>query len=311
MGLLPIAIGVGLMAAAIVVSSTRSRSDGDLDWSNYSVGLSATAALLVLTLGTMILGSGRGREELVTWPGVVGILGAATMLGIGLEDIDGSDDWLAYLVGGVVVVLAVVGYAAVRRGAFVITAIAGLGAIYAQLSDDVILDIGNDDDWAIIGAATVAAFVLGITALGWLLPSRALSGIVMGIVGVIGLNGILLALAVSQFFDGLFGGGDDYYDYSSTEQTYTPPKPPDYDNDVYIILAIVAVLTLLWALAASLEGNPGFTVLAIVMPAIAVPSATFVLAVEHPTWWGSGLAVGGGLILGAVGLKGLLSRDKT
>ena len=42
---------------------------------------------------------------------------------------------------------------------------------------------------------------------------------------------------------------------------------PDYDNDVYVILAIAAVLTLVWALAASLNGNPGFTVLAIAMPA--------------------------------------------
>ncbi|MEZ0577356.1 hypothetical protein [Nocardioides sp. MH1] len=310
MGLLPIAIGVGLLAAAIAVASTRARADGDLDWSNYSVGLGATAVLLVIALAAMVLGAGRSREDLVTWPGVVGILGVGVMIGIGLDGIKHSEDWLPYLVGGVVVALAVVGYIAVRRGAFVVTAIAGLGLVYIQLSDDVILDIGSDDDWAIIGAATIAAFVLVITAVGWLLPTRALSGVVAGVVGVIGINALLIAMAVSQFIASFFGdfGMSTEGDFS----TYgpTPAARPDYDNDVYVVLAIAAVLTLLWALAASLEGNPGFTVLAILMPAIAVPIATFVLAVEHPTWWGVGLAAAGAIVLAAVGLKQLAARRR-
>jgi hypothetical protein len=308
MGLLPITIGVGLLAAAIVLSSTKSRSDGDLDWSNYSVGLGATAVLLLVAVAAMVLGSGRSREDLATWPGVVGILGTASMLGIGLEEIDGSDDWLAYLVGAVVVVLAAIGYVAVRRGAFVVTAIAGLGLLYTQLADDVILDIGNDDDWAIIGAATIAAFVLVITAVGWLLPTRALSGVVAGVVGVIGINAMIIALAVSQFFAGFFG------DFGMSEGDFTDssaPKAPDYDNDVYVILAIAAVLVLLWALAASLEGNPGFTVLAIVMTASVVPIASVVLAVEHPTWWGVALAVAGAVLLAAVGLRQLMARKRS
>lgn len=316
MGLLPITIGVGLLAAAVVLSSTKSRADGDLDWSNYAVGLGATAALLLVAVAAMALGSGRSRGDLATWPGVVGILGAASMLGIGLEDINGSDNWLAYLVGAVVVVLAVVGYLVVRRGAFVVTAIAGLGLLYIQFSDDVILDIGNDDDWAIIGAATIAAFVLVITAVGWLLPTRALSGVVAGVVGVIGINAMIIALAVSQFFAGFFSDfGMSTSDSASggllTSVEGGSSRVPNYDNDVYVILAIAAVLVLLWALAASLEGNPGFTVLAIVMTASVVPIATIVLAVEHPTWWGVGLAAAGALLLAAVGLRQLRARKRT
>jgi len=312
MGVLPIAIGVGLLAAALVVSTTRSRSDGDLDWSNYSVGLGATAALLLVALVAAVVGSGRGREELVTWPGAIGILGAGSMLGVGLEDVDGSDDWLAYLVGGVVVLLSVVGYVAVRRGAFVVTGILGLGIAYAQLADDVLLDIGDEDDQAIIAAATIAVFVLAVTAVGWLLRSRALSGVVAGVIGVVGLNIVMAFLAFQQLFASMFGdfdvmmsGTDDY-----TEQTLSSPKPPDYDNDVYVILAIAALLTLLWALAASLDGNPGFTVLAIALPATLVPTATYVLMVEHPTWWGAGFAAAGAILLGLVGLKQLLSGKK-
>jgi len=314
MGVLPIAIGVGLLAAALVVSTTRSRSDGDLDWSNYSVGLGATAALLLVALVAAVVGSGRGREELVTWPGAIGILGAGSMLGVGLEDVDGSDDWLAYLVGGAVVLLSVVGYVAIRRGAFVVTGILGLGIAYAQLADDVLLDIGDEDDQAIIAAATIAVFVLAVTAVGWLLRTRALSGVVAGVIGVVGLNVVMAFLAFQQLFASFFGpemmattgqpgGGPAYYGISDG-------TAPDYDNDVYVILAMAAVLTLLWALAASLDGNPGFTVLAIALPATLVPTATYVLMVEHPTWWGAGFAAAGAILLGLVGLKQMLSKKK-
>jgi hypothetical protein len=323
LGLLPIAIGVGLLAAAIVLSATRSRADGDLDWSNYSVGLGSTAALLLFALAAMLLGrdrsrvadgdidsrNGRGREELVTWPGSIGILGVGLMLAVGLEDVDGSEDWLPYLVGGVVVALSVVGYAAVRRGAFVVTAILGLGLAYIQLADDVLVDIGDRDDQVIIVAATIAVFVLGVTAVGWLLRARAIAGVVAGVIGVIGLNIVLLALvvvrAVGDFFGevGMDGVGPE-------DGTGRGSRGPDYDNDVYVILAIAAVLTVLWALAASLDGNPGFTVLAIAMPATMVPMATFVLAVEHPTWWGVALAAVGAVLLALVGLRQLLGRTK-
>ncbi|WP_183094528.1 hypothetical protein [Nocardioides stalactiti] len=310
MGLFPIVVGVGLLGAAIVLESLRSRKDNnDIDWSNYSVGLAATAALLLFAVLALALGSGRGREELVTWPGVAGILGAGAMLGVGLEEIEGGEDWLAYLIGGVVFVLAAIGYAAIRRGAFAVTAILGLGLAYIQLSDDVLVDIGEDDDQAIIAAATVAAFVLVVTAVGWLLRSRALTGIVAGVIGLVGINVVLLVVIVSGVFAGIFGGYDDTY--SDTAGTfYVAEGPPDYDNDVYVIFGIAALLTLLWALAAALNGNPGFSVLAILMPATVVPSGTFVLAVEHPTWWGGGLALAGGLLLAAVGLKQLLGRKR-
>jgi hypothetical protein len=312
-GLLPIALGVGLLAAAVVLSAARSRADGDLDWSNYAVGLGATAVLVLVALVAMLLGrrgenTGRGREELATWPGSIGILGVGTMIAVGLDDADGSEDWLAYLVGGVVVLLSVVGFIAVRRGAFVVTAILGLGLAYIQLADDVIVDIGDEDDQAIIAAATIAVFVLAVTAVGWLFRTRALSGVVAGVIGLVGFNIVLIALVVVQSLGAFFGdmGLPDFEDGGGTSDA----SAPDFDNDVYVVLALAAVLTLVWALAAALDGNPGFTVLAIAMPATLVPIATVVLVVEHPTWWGVGLAAAGALMLGAVGLKQLSDRKQ-
>lgn len=308
MGMLPIVVGVGLLAAGLVISASRSRSDGDLDWSNYSVGLGATAVLLLVAVAAIAVGSGRGREELVTWPGAVGILGAGVMTGIGLEDIDGSEDWLAYLVGGVVVLLSVVGYIAIRRGAFVITAIVGLGIAYIQFADDVLVDIGDEDDQAIIAAATITLFVLVVTAVGWFLRTRALSGVVAGVIGVVGLNAVLLVLVVAQLVESFFSF--DVPAEGSGGPMSSIALSSEYDNDVYVILALAALLTLVWALAAALNGNSGFGVLVIAMPATVVPLATAVLAVEHPTWWGVGFAVGGALLLIAVGIKQLLARKK-
>lgn len=310
MGLLPIALGVGLLAAAIAISTTRSRADGELDWSNYGVGLGATAVLLVVAAAALMIGSGRTREDLVAWPGAVGILGVGAMIGVGLEDLDGSEDWLAYLIGGVIFLLSVAGYAAVRRGAFVVTAILGLGVAYLQLSEDVISDIGDDDDGAIIAAITVAVFVLVVTAVGWLLRTRALSGVVAGVIGLVGLNAVLATLVFQQLFAGylptmMMSGVDD-----TAVIPFEEAPTPDFDNDVYVILAIAAVLTLVWALAASVNGNPGFAVLTIAMPATVVPMATFVLVVEHPTWWGVALGGVGAVLLALVALRQLLEPRK-
>lgn len=315
MALFPVALGVGLLAGAVAVSATRARSDGDLDWSNYAVGLGATAVLLLVALLGLLAGEER-REELATLPGAVGILGTGLMLGVGLEDAAGSDDWLAYLIGGVVFVLSVGGYAAVRRGAFMVTAIVGLGVAYLQLADDVLVDIGDKDDQAIIAAATIAVFVLAVTAVGWLFRTRALTGVVAGVVGVVGLNAVLAVLAVSQLLSSIFGGGPGpmFGDDPSTDGAFGAVEESvsgggGYDDDVYVVLVIAAVLTLLWALAAAVNGNPGFGVLAVAMPATVVPLATFVLVVEHPTWWGVGLAAAGALLL-ALAVVGLRGRRK-
>ncbi len=67
-----------------------------------------------------------------------------------------------------------------------------------------LVDIGDDDDQAIIAAVTIAVFVLAVTAVGWLLRTRALSGVVAGVIGVVGLNAVLLVLVVSQLISSFF-----------------------------------------------------------------------------------------------------------
>ena len=306
------AIGVGLLAAAIVVSTSRSRMDGDLDWSNYIVGLGATAVLVLVALVATAVVRRKddevARGELVTWPGVVGILGIVAMLGVGIGDQDWVDGWFGYLEGGIITGLAVLGYLASRRAAYVVTAIGGLAIIYVNAFDDVFGDKIDDDSGMITVAIAITVFVVGITVLGWALPTRATSGVVVAVFGVVGFAGLMITMAVTKVFSGMFFGPDMMaLGGEDSDSGIGMPDSLDFDDDVWVILALAAVLMVIWALAAAWTSHSGFTICAILMPAIVVPIATFVLAVEHPTWWGVAVAAAGAVLLA---LGGLLGRSR-
>ncbi|GAA3819550.1 hypothetical protein [Nocardioides panacisoli] len=302
-------IGVGLLGAAIVLSANMSRRDGDLDWSNFIVGLGATAVLVVVTLVAVVVVRRQhepvARGELVTWPGVVGILGIAAMLGVGIGDQDWVQDFFAYLEGGVITVLALLGYLASRRAAYVVTAIAGIGILYVQAFDDLFGDSLDEDSTVITIAIAVTVFVAGLTVVGWVLPTRVTTGVVLGVVGVVSFAALLIGMAVTKAFAGAFASmmftvsGDDT---GGTTLGGGAPPTLDFDNDTWVVVALAAALTVLWALAAAWTGSSGFTICAILMPTIVVPLAAIVLVVEHPTWWGVVVGVAGTvlLVLGAL-----------
>ena len=303
-------IGVGLLAAAIALSANESRKDGDLDWSNFIVGLGATAVLVVVTLVAVVVVRRShepvARGELVTWPGVVGILGIAAMLGVGIGDQDWVQDFFAYLEGGVITVLALLGYLASRRAAYVVTAIAGIGILYVKAFDDLFGDSLDSDSTVITIAIAVTVFVAGLTVVGWVLPTRATTGVVLGVVGIVSFAALLIGMAVTKAFAGAFASmmfsisGDD--SGGTTLGGGSAPPSFDFDNDTWVVVALAAGLTVLWAVAAAWTANSGFTICAILMPTIVVPLAALVLAVEHPTWWGVAVAAVGTvlLVLGAL-----------
>lgn len=298
-----VALGAGLLGAAVAISAVRSRSDGELDWSTFVVGLGATAVLLLIALVAAFSArrvGGRAREEVITWPGVVGILATAVMIVVGIDD-DG--DWLAYLVGGVMIALAAIGYLAARRAAFVVVAIAGLGLIYLVAIDDVLPDSLGEDHPMVLAAALIAAFVIVVTLLGWLLPTRAVSGVAVGVVGVVGLVGVMISFVVvrylGDFLGGMFGfeGMGMGMDGGADPMMDIPSESGFAENDVWWVLAIAAVLIVLWALAAAITNHSGFTILAIALTVAEVTLATVALAVEQPTWWAAALAGAGGVLL--------------
>lgn len=296
-----VSVGAGLLGAGVVIAAGHGRhgSPSTIHWSTYGVGLAGTAVLLGLALfGAIGVGrkaGGQARGDLVTWPGVVGILATAPMIVVGVgPDHDGK--WEAYLVGGVIACLAAIGYVIARRAAFVVVAIAGLGVLYAQAFSDTVGDSFKHDSRIVVFAVGLTVFVAAVTVLGWFLPSRAISGVAVGVVGLVGLSGSLAALFAERQIAGLFGSFGSFMPMMS-DTSAPSSNPADYSGDVGWVLTMVAALTLLWALAALVSDHSGFKVLAVALPAIAVPIGTAVLAVRHPAIWEGALGGAGAVLV--------------
>lgn len=293
-----VAAGVALLATVAVLSAFYSRAHHHLDWSNYAMGLLATLGLLgVAAVGWLLARERDGSSDLVAWPGAFGAVAVGLMLVVALDDNAAT----AYVAGLAVVGLSVGGYLLVRRDAFVTTAIGGLFVVYLQLCDDLFDFSDGGDNVATALSAALLVFTVLVTVAGWWLPSRVLSGVLVGILAVAGNAAILTALGVVATFQVAL-------DFHSGPE---PAKRFDeYDNDVWFILVFALLLVIGWAVAAYLTGHVGFRLLIVAMSVSVVPVSTVVLAVQHPTWWEVVIGALGGLLLVAVSLSAL-GRSRT
>jgi len=242
--------------------------------------------------------------DLVAWPGAFGALAAGLMVGVALDSSSATE----YVAGLTVLAISVVGYLLVRRAPFVVTAIVGIFVVYGQLVDDVVgLGDGND-----IGATGVAValtvFAVGVTAVGWLLPTRALSGVVAGAVTVVGFATLTGVLAVASAFQAAFApmegaGAQGYADGGRASGV------GGYDNDTWVILALAVLLVAGWAVCAAVTRHVGFRILVVAMAVSVTPLATLVLRAHHPTWWGVVVGAVGGALLLLVLVRASRDRD--
>lgn len=288
-----VAAGVALLSAAVALSTFYTRDRGDIDWSNYTMGLLATLALLGISGAAWVLARDRDAStDLVAWPGAFGAVSVGLMLAIALDENHAT----AYVAGLAVVALSVGGYLLVRRDAFVTTAIGGLLVVYLRLCDD-LFDFGDGgDNVAISLSAALFVFTVLVTVAGWWLPSRALSGVLVGVIAVVGNAGILAALGVVASFQAAFSG-------FPGGAPVRAKRFDQYDNDVWFILVFALLLIAGWGVAAYLSGHVGFRLLIVAMSVSVVPLATVVLAIQHPTWWEVVVGAIGGLLLVGAGLS--------
>ncbi len=290
-----VALGVAFLAAAIVVSAVNSRPEGDLDLSNFAVGLLATAGLLgAAGLAWTAVRDEAGRANLIVWPAAFGALGAGLMIAVGFD----ASDLSIYLAALVVIGLSAGAYVLAPGGALAISGLVGLLVLYAKLVDDLV-NVDDFDSGFIVAGVVVFLFTATITGLGWLLPdTRALTGVVVGTFAVTSYLSIMASIAFTRAFTGALSSPSLAEDDPFSDDFFT--ETDTYTNDVYVTLFFAALLVGVWVVAAYLTHSPGFKVLIVAMIATVVPAATVALALEHPGWWGLATAIIGLAVLSLV-----------
>lgn len=302
-----VAFGVALLAAAVVLSAFYARARPELDWSTYAVGLLATAGLLGVSLaaGLGVLVPRRIDEatDLVAWPGAFGAVAVGLMIAVAVDDTGTA----AYVGGGAVVVLSLAGIALTRRGPFVVSGVAGLFIVNAQLFDDVVGVDGDTPSYWPAGLGLLL-FAVVVTAAGWGLPTRVLSGITSGAIAVAGFASLTGVLAVTGVIGAAFAGTGDEMEYRDYVGDF---DYPDITSDTWAVLVMALLLMVGWTCCAVATGHVGFRILVVAMAVAVAPMAVVALQVEHPTWWGVGLAaVGGATLLAAFYRSSAAGRER-
>lgn len=293
------ALGVGLLATAVVLSTYYTRDRPHLDWSNYVVGLAATLGLLgIAALGLLRLGRDDRSSDLVAWPGAFGAAAVGLMIGVGLDDSAATE----YVAGLAVLAVSVAGVLLTGRGPFVVSAVAGVFVVLSQGYDDSVGFDGDDQRlWPV--ALVLLLFAVAVTAAGWVLPTRAVSGVAAGAIATVGFAGLTGVLAVTSAFQAFFydpqvTSGSAAY---SSSLSATTDAGSHVSSDTWTTLVLALLLMLFWTGCAVLTGAVGFRVLVVLLAVSVTPLATLALRVEHPTWWGVVLgALGGATLLAAL-----------
>lgn len=301
-----VGVGVALLSAATVLSALYSRTDGDLDWSNFGVGIIATLALLGLAgVGLLGVADRDTNLTLATWPAAFGALAAGLMAVVAMHGDDASP-WVA---GLLITGIGAGAYAVVRRPAPALAAVVGLLVLYAMVVD---ATTGDDGSGLIFGGAVVAAFTLVVTSVACFLPGRDVIAVTVGAGAVFFYLSMLSTLSAFGLVAGGFAAStevssEEELDFA-TSQVIDPFA--SLHDDMLVLLLFGLGLAAVWAVLAARTGHVGYRVLVVVLVATQVPLTIGVRGVDHPSWFGLAIAVLGVLVLGAVLVRSLGRRSE-
>lgn len=289
-----VALGAGLLATAVALSTLYTRDRPHLDWSNYTVGLAATLGLLVIAAlaagGSTRVRAGR-TSDAAAWPGAAGAVSAGLMVAVGLDDRAVT----AYVAGAVVLVVSAAGWLSTWRDPYVVTAVLGLFVLYGAAFDDLLGVVDGDRRWPT--ALGLVLFAVAVTVVGWRLPARTVAAVTAGALAAVGLAALTGLLAITGLFAAAFSAFDSDV-VSAPGVNVGIDDPFGYVRaDTWITLVLTVVLVLFWTLCAMLTGAIGFRILVVATAVAVTPLATVALRVDHPTWWGVVAGAAGGIAL--------------
>ncbi|MDO9455180.1 hypothetical protein [Nocardioides sp.] len=289
------ALGAALLSAAVAVSASRARTNasGDLDPTVYGVGV---AAALVLLYGFGARALVRDPDVLAAaapWPLALGSLAAGLVVAVGLD----GGTATAYVAGAVVLALGAASYALVPSAPPAVAAVAGAFVVYVQGFEDSFSDATLNTSLVPIALAVVV-FVVPVTAVAWVLPpARTTVAVVVGAGAVATYTGVVALVAFTRQFQRVdLDAGDGLV-------------PVSHADDVYLTLALAAVLMAGWTVLGHLTDSAGFRVLVVAMAVTLLPVALAALAVDHPTTLALAAGVLGAVVLVVTGVRARTARS--
>ena len=209
-----VAVGSALLAALVIIATSKSGSGADLDWAHFGFAVGGTLALLgFAVVSYLVVGDPERRADLVAWPAALGAVATGVVVAVAMGDNSGAP----YVAGGAVLGLAAAGLRLVRRPAPVVAGLAGFAVLYAASFGDLFGDqVFDGNDAGLYLGAAITGFVVIATLICWLLPGRQLTTILVGIGG-------LAAQLMAVYFIATFALIGVAFDSAGQEMSSMPP----------------------------------------------------------------------------------------
>jgi hypothetical protein len=283
-------VGGGLVVAAVLVANTLANRRRDFNWPAFMVELIAGLVIIAGAYAVWRLLPSKDATAGMS-SGVASGLVALGAVALGLviaTAMDGRSP-TPYIVGLVMFGLSAGAYWLLRGTILTISALTGLALFYGNAVNDTIAP-----DSALGVTLVIVLFGVITVAGGWILPSRHLTGVIGGIIALLGV----LVSSVSGV-------------------TPTGPAVEAQSSDTGAVIVIGLLVTAALFALHVWSGYPGYAVLGVAGAAL-VPSVG--LRAGHPDhmlWWSAGIAVLGcaalaaALVYRAGGARQLLDSART
>ncbi|MEU4418752.1 hypothetical protein, partial [Nocardia salmonicida] len=219
--LLGLAIGSAMVGVVVVLLSGEIRDGDDLEWPNFLIALGGSSALLAFALAAWrFVVDPMRRADLMSWPLALGAVGMGFLGGELMGDSEGAP----YVAGLAVILLAGGGYWMSRRPAPLIALFGGVALVHFSAMGS-LLEHFEPDHLALWVSGALTLFVVLVTVAGWFLPTRNLTAILVGAVGIFGHLSVVWMFVIFGFFGGIMSGGfddaesgaEDFSSYSDEE----------------------------------------------------------------------------------------------
>lgn len=278
-------IGAAVLLGALLVANDLAQQE-DFNWKAFLIVLIGALGLAAVGAASALLGAVPDHRRWVASAVIASsIFAAAVALDIVLRD----QDWVNYITGALMLVAGLAAYLWLRGAALTVVIVLGGLLILTEIISDVVDD---DADSTLGPGIALTVFGVAVIAVGWRFASRHVTGMLGGIIAVVGMVQV-------TFFGAIFGALDSSGPTSGFGSG---------NGDVWAALVIgLLVCGALGALYAYTDYN-GYLVLAFLGAVTLVFLSLPALQTDNRLWFTVIIGALGGLLLAAAVLRDLIAR---